>query len=52
MPNFFEFAGVDRIEFAAGRIVDGVEQRGKGLTQIEAAAATMANVEYPAHFLS
>jgi hypothetical protein len=39
------------IELACLRVVDQIEQSRKGIAQIEAAAATMADVEYPFEFL-
>jgi hypothetical protein len=42
---------VDVIDFAAGRRIDQIEQGWKGIAQIEAAAAAVANLEYPLELL-
>ena len=39
------------IEFAGLRPIDQIEQGRKGIAQIEAAAAAMADIEYPFEFL-
>src|SRR5260370_42508799 len=39
------------IELAGLRFVDQIEQGRKGIAQIEAAAAAMADIEYPFEFL-
>ena len=49
---FFEIAGVDGIQLAAGRIVYHVKKCRKRLTQIETAAATVADIKHSAHFLT
>jgi hypothetical protein len=42
---------VHAVEFAGLRLVDQIEQSRKGIAQIEAAAAAMADIEYPFKFL-
>jgi hypothetical protein len=42
---------VDAVEFAALLFVDQGKKRRKGIAQVEAAAATVADVEYPVEFL-
>ncbi len=39
------------IELAGLRVVDQIEQSRKGIAQIEAAAAPVADIEYPLEFL-
>ena len=49
--HFFKIAGVHGIELAAGGVVYHVEERGKGLAQVEAAPAAVAHVKHAPHFL-
>ena len=44
LPEHFP---VDTVDLARGRLVNCIEQRGKGLAKIEAAAASVADVEHP-----
>ncbi len=45
-----EIGTVDRIELARFRLVDQVEQTGEAVAQIEAAPASMTDIEHPAQF--
>jgi len=42
---------IDAVELPGLRLVDQLEQRRKGVAQIEAAPAAVANIEYPLEFL-
>src|ERR1700690_703101 len=42
---------IDAVDFAGLRLVDQIEQRRDGVAQVEAAAAAVADFEYPLEFL-
>ncbi len=45
-----EIRARDRVEFAAFRLVDEIEQPREGVAEIETAPARVTNIEHPAHF--